>query len=156
MVIFALGGFVCGTSIIRTNAVAASVANKKDSTWTFIPRSTWTLVEANVGIVCACLPMMRSFVATCLPCIESRKNTNERYTYPLDSGSHTWVRSDGVVMSNVHGARTKKQANDSEEEIFATEGSPGFGKRDGIVKQTDERMEVDERGQRSFKSGLMG
>lgn len=146
MGIFALGGFVCGTSIIRTNAVAASVANKKDNTWTFIPRSTWTLVEANVGIVCACLPMMRGIVATCLPCIESRKNTNERpsgYTYPLDSGSHTWVRSDGVVMSNVHRARTKKQVNDSEEEIFATERSPGFGKQDGIVKQTDVGVEVD-------------
>lgn len=149
MGIFALGGFVCATSIIRTNAVAASVTNKKDSTWTFIPRSTWTLVEANVGIICACLPMMRGLLATCLPCLERRKNTNSRpsrYTYPLDSGSHTWVRSDGVVMSSVHGAGTKKKFNDSEEEIFAMEGIPRFGKQDGIVKQTDVRIEVDERG----------
>ncbi|KFY03178.1 hypothetical protein O988_01662 [Pseudogymnoascus sp. VKM F-3808] len=150
MGIFALGGFVCATSIIRTNAVAASVANKKDSTWTFIPRSTWTLVEANVGIICACLPMMRGLLATCMPCLERRKSTNERpsrYTYPLDSGSHTWVRSDGVVMSSARGAGTKKQVNDSEEEIFAMEGRPRFAKQDGIVKQTDVRMEVDERGQ---------
>jgi hypothetical protein len=151
MGIFTVGGFICATSIIRTNAVAASVTNKKDSTWTFIPRSTWTLVEANVGIICACLPMMRSLVATCLPCLERRKEIYDRpsrYAYPLDSGSQTWVRSDGVVMSSARGAGTKKQVNDSEEEIFAMEGGPRFGKQDGIVKQTDVRMEVDERGQR--------
>ncbi|OBT68834.1 hypothetical protein VE03_02214 [Pseudogymnoascus sp. 23342-1-I1] len=148
MGIFTLGGFVCATSIIRTNAVAASVANKKDSTWTFIPRSTWTLIEANVGIICACLPMMRGVVATCLPCLEHRKSTNSRpsrYTYPLDSDSHTWVRSDGIVMSSVHGAGSKKKVNDSEEEIFAMEEGPRFGKQDGIVKQTDVRMEVNDR-----------
>ena len=49
-------------------------------------------------------------------------------------------------MSSVHGAGTKKKFNDSEEEIFAMEGIPRFGKQDGIVKQTDVRMEVDERG----------
>lgn len=51
-------------------------------------------------------------------------------------------------MSSARGAGTKKQVNDSEEEIFAMEGRPRFAKQDGIVKQTDVRMEVDERGQR--------
>lgn len=148
MGVFALGGFVCATSIIRTNAVAASVANKKDSTCeqpfpsrpslktsatnvytlgTFIPRSTWTLVESNVGIICACLPMFRSVLAPCLPCLDrKRESTTTRpsgYSQTLGSSSHTQVTSEGHVMSSMyHNARGKKEEglNESQEEIFAT------------------------------------
>lgn len=45
-------------------------------------------------------------------------------------------------MSSVHG---KKQLNDSEEEIFAMVDSPRFAKQDGIVKQTDFKVEVNDR-----------
>ena len=30
-----------------------------DLTWTFTRRTTWTVVEANTGIICACLPLLR-------------------------------------------------------------------------------------------------
>ncbi|KAF2149812.1 hypothetical protein K461DRAFT_281029 [Myriangium duriaei CBS 260.36] len=56
---FMVGTFVILTSILRVVAVKASVQNKEDATYNFVPRGTWTLVEANIGIVCACLPALR-------------------------------------------------------------------------------------------------
>ncbi|KAF4547742.1 Hypothetical protein D9617_36g062800 [Elsinoe fawcettii] len=56
---FLVGGFVVLTSILRVVAVKASTANKADITWAFVPRATWTLVEVNIAIVCACLPALR-------------------------------------------------------------------------------------------------
>ncbi|KAF2222374.1 hypothetical protein BDZ85DRAFT_184177, partial [Elsinoe ampelina] len=56
---FLVGGFVVLTSILRVIAVKASTSNKADTTWAFVPRATWTLVEVNTRIVCACLPALR-------------------------------------------------------------------------------------------------
>ncbi|KAJ9206938.1 hypothetical protein C8Q69DRAFT_440212 [Paecilomyces variotii] len=59
LAVFAMGAFACTASIIRTVAVSQTSARELDLSWDFIPRSTWTLVEANVGIICACLPTLR-------------------------------------------------------------------------------------------------
>ncbi|PNS17869.1 WD repeat-containing protein 21 [Sphaceloma murrayae] len=56
---FLVGAFVVLTSILRVVAVKASTANKADTTWAFVPRATWTLVEVNIAILCACLPALR-------------------------------------------------------------------------------------------------
>ncbi|KAF1847619.1 uncharacterized protein K460DRAFT_426377 [Cucurbitaria berberidis CBS 394.84] len=57
--VFLLGGFVTITSILRVTVVANSVRNQKDQIWNFIQRGIWNLVEANLGIICACLPMLK-------------------------------------------------------------------------------------------------
>ncbi|KAF5552573.1 integral membrane protein [Fusarium mexicanum] len=57
--IFLLGGFVTITSILRVTSVSNSLRNKKDMTWNFIDRGVWTLIEANLGIIAACLPVLR-------------------------------------------------------------------------------------------------
>lgn len=59
----------------------------ENNTGDFIPRGVWTLVECNMGIICACLPMMRrplSFVFPRLFKGSTRKDT-ERLSYvPLE------------------------------------------------------------------------
>lgn len=40
---------------------------KEDQTGNFIPRSSLTLVEANVGIICACLPTLGTLLVAALP-----------------------------------------------------------------------------------------
>ena len=42
-------------SILRTTAVSNSLENQQDITYSFITRGVWTLIEANLGIICACL-----------------------------------------------------------------------------------------------------
>jgi hypothetical protein len=50
------------TSILRVTAVANSARNQQDQTWKFITRGVWTLVEANLGIICACLVVLNQVV----------------------------------------------------------------------------------------------
>ncbi|KAI9850536.1 MAG: hypothetical protein M1838_005545 [Thelocarpon superellum] len=55
--IFLLGGFVCIASAIRLSVLHQLYTD--DPTWTAYAPALWTLLEANLGIVCACLPIMR-------------------------------------------------------------------------------------------------
>lgn len=55
------------SSILRTTAVSNSVHNEKDITYNFIRRGIWTLIEANLGIICACLPVLKKPLARLFP-----------------------------------------------------------------------------------------
>ncbi|KAH9863000.1 hypothetical protein J1614_010670 [Plenodomus biglobosus] len=57
--LFFLGGIVTATSVLRVTVVANSVRNQQDQTFNFIPRGVWTLIEANLGIICACLTVLK-------------------------------------------------------------------------------------------------
>lgn len=60
------------TSILRVTAVANSVQNAQDQTYNFIPRGIWTLIEANLGIICSCLPALRQLAKRIFPFIFSQ------------------------------------------------------------------------------------
>ena len=55
------------TSILRTTSVSNSLANKSDITYNFIQRGMWTLIECNLGIISACLPVLRQPLARFFP-----------------------------------------------------------------------------------------
>ncbi|RHZ43922.1 uncharacterized protein CDV56_101559 [Aspergillus thermomutatus] len=65
-VLFSMGTFVCATSIVRTTTLAES-ADNKDPTSGPIPATIWSVIEANVGIICACLPVYNQPLQWCLP-----------------------------------------------------------------------------------------
>lgn len=101
-------GSVCVTSILRTVAVSqtstgldqsckylANLASIKleerlltdTNIGDFIPRSVWTLVECNMGIICVCLPMMRRPLSFVFPWLfrGSTRKDSERLSYvPLE------------------------------------------------------------------------
>ncbi|ORY12436.1 hypothetical protein BCR34DRAFT_600651 [Clohesyomyces aquaticus] len=54
---FLLGGCVCIASIIRTIIVGHSPL--EDTSWNLGPGAIWTVIEIHVGIVSACLPVLR-------------------------------------------------------------------------------------------------
>ncbi|KAF2741035.1 hypothetical protein EJ04DRAFT_423379 [Polyplosphaeria fusca] len=66
MIIFALGGFVCIISIIRLQTLVR-ISNSTDPTYDNPPAATFSSVETNVGILCACLPAIRPLLSTMLP-----------------------------------------------------------------------------------------
>lgn len=81
-------------SIFRAASVKNSIANKADTTWSFIDRGIWTLIEANLGIVGSCLPTLRKPLTRTFPHIfgsnaRSSDLEDERApckgTYPLSS-----------------------------------------------------------------------
>ncbi|CAA9964650.1 hypothetical protein P3342_010723 [Pyrenophora teres f. teres] len=57
--VFGTGGFVTFASIYRATTIARS-ANNPDPTLGPVPATIWSVIEANAGIICACLPMLRA------------------------------------------------------------------------------------------------
>ncbi|KAL1970911.1 hypothetical protein VTN77DRAFT_2745 [Rasamsonia byssochlamydoides] len=66
MGIFAVGGFVCVTSIIRLFSLKV-IADSSDPTYDNVGAATWSAIECNTGIICACLPTLRPLVSRILP-----------------------------------------------------------------------------------------
>ncbi|KAI9673328.1 MAG: hypothetical protein M1829_004094 [Trizodia sp. TS-e1964] len=58
MGIFLLGGFVCIASIVRVPFLADAVGSI-DPTWNTLDGTLWSVIEICIGIVCACLPLLR-------------------------------------------------------------------------------------------------
>lgn len=75
--VFMMGSFVCATTIIRTTTLARS-AKAGDPTWTPVPATVWSVVEANTGIICACLPMIKGLVFAIFPAMRSSGQRSER------------------------------------------------------------------------------
>ncbi|KAH0595830.1 hypothetical protein MHUMG1_06378 [Metarhizium humberi] len=65
MLVFALGGFVTITSIMRATTLSFSTKSP-DPTYD-ITSTLWTMIEENVAIICACLPMCRIVLAWIFP-----------------------------------------------------------------------------------------
>lgn len=65
MFVFALGGFVTITSILRMTTI--SISTQTPDTTYDIASTLWTFIEANVGIICACLPMCRPLLTLFFP-----------------------------------------------------------------------------------------
>ncbi|KAF2106167.1 hypothetical protein BDV96DRAFT_508237 [Lophiotrema nucula] len=84
--VFLLGGFVTITSVLRVTAVANSVHNQQDQTWTFIPRGVWTLSEANLGIICSCLPVLKQLVKRLFP-----SSANPKRVHRLQGTGSKWA-----------------------------------------------------------------
>ncbi|PLB54710.1 hypothetical protein P170DRAFT_346861 [Aspergillus steynii IBT 23096] len=58
--VFSLGGFVCIASTIRLVYMATVDVN--DLTYTFVTPGIWTMIEMNISIICACLPVIPNLV----------------------------------------------------------------------------------------------
>ncbi|PYI26787.1 hypothetical protein BP00DRAFT_450878 [Aspergillus indologenus CBS 114.80] len=58
--VFSLGGFVCVASIIRL--IYMATVDITDLTYTFVTPGIWTMVEMNMSIICACLPVIPNLV----------------------------------------------------------------------------------------------
>ena len=94
-------GSVTVTSILRTTAVENSIRNRADITYNFIGRGIWTLTEANLGIVAACLLVLKRPLSRFFPRVfASTKKTSyaeenrQRGGYPLGEMQSHRKRSD--------------------------------------------------------------
>ncbi|KAL5358394.1 putative plasma membrane protein Pth11-like protein [Aspergillus floccosus] len=56
--IFAMGIFVCITSVLRITTLNIATS-RLDITWNSIGSSMWTVIESNLAILCACLPALQ-------------------------------------------------------------------------------------------------
>ncbi|KAL9638225.1 MAG: hypothetical protein Q9164_001702 [Protoblastenia rupestris] len=154
--VFSLGIFVCATTIIRTTTLAES-AKSKDPTWGVIPATVWSVVEANTGTICACLPMLRQPLSRLFPRLFSTSKSSgfgradlddARHSYPLRSktrGSkrgphgtadtvshyHQWALADGTIMSAKDKDSYSSRESEDRERLTDGQGPPA------ILRTTD-------------------
>ncbi|KAK0109306.1 hypothetical protein ONS96_003125 [Cadophora gregata f. sp. sojae] len=104
MFVFALGAFVVVTSIFRMQTLDFSTKTP-DVTYDILS-SLWTMIEPNVGIICACLPMCRLPLTILLPAYfppktidgtsytSDPRSNNGTYGY-AGTGKNEWIPSRG-------------------------------------------------------------
>ncbi|KAH8651164.1 hypothetical protein BX600DRAFT_516754 [Xylariales sp. PMI_506] len=130
--IFSLGFMVCIVSICRVVVVANSTELKADQTGNFIPRSTLTLVEANFGIICACLPMLRLPLSFLFPGHFGKKTG----TYELSSTGN--LQYMGPLRS--HRSVTVSGGKQNQECRETTRGTSTTKKLDTVDQDSDEEL----------------
>ncbi|KAE8145951.1 integral membrane protein [Aspergillus avenaceus] len=103
--VFALGGFVCLTSICRLVALK-KISDSTDPTYDNVGAASWSAVECNTGIICACLPTLRPLVSRLVPHILSTLNSRNRdrefHNAPLPHGqAPTYWNGTGTVSTTI-------------------------------------------------------
>ncbi|KAI9867710.1 MAG: hypothetical protein M1813_008510 [Trichoglossum hirsutum] len=110
-IVFALGGFVCITSIVRLHSIYIA-STSHDETWDNVGAAAWSCVEANTGIICAALPTIRPLLARLFPRLIQTSFTQSR--------SGTAGSAPGRYRgSNIHGLRTTVGTSDKTRESQA-------------------------------------
>ncbi|WYZ46777.1 hypothetical protein EsH8_IX_001002 [Colletotrichum jinshuiense] len=172
MAVFALGLFVTVTSILRMTTLDFSTTSP-DTTFD-IASTLWTLVEDNVAIICACLPMCRLPLTYIFPSFfASKQGSTGGGSYGYGSaprsntgnfllagtGRNEWhpyqgrEEKKGIHLTSVQG-RTKIGDDTSEEYILPTATDSGHARnpsedlddRKAIRKTTAFHMTYDEQG----------
>lgn len=149
IMVFALGGFVVITSCLRVTTIDI-IANTTDMTYD-ISSTMWTIIEPNVAVICACLPMVRPVIVRIFPKLVSKRSFDENKFYAgraygsrsrATAGTRSkeqgdWIElgagKSGVVMASVHAG--SGSGNGSEESILAGGGRPQ-------VVRSDSRMAI--------------
>lgn len=67
------------TSIIRVTSVSNSLKNVSDEIFNFVSRGIWTTVEANLGIVSTCLPILKKPLGSIFPYLFGSTNRTSDY-----------------------------------------------------------------------------
>ena len=107
---------VCLVSILRLQSLVA-ISNSADPSYDNPPAATWSSVESNVGIICACLPLLRPLITKWLPrafpsrhrSIYSHSRPQNR-TYGSRGGSKALRTKDDYVLD------VTKRSNGSSED----------------------------------------
>ncbi|PCG93877.1 hypothetical protein PENOC_085580 [Penicillium occitanis (nom. inval.)] len=104
--VFMLGAFTIITSILRI--VYLLVVDIADLTYTLTTAGIWTNVEMNLSIICACAPVIYSFV---------RIKTNGGRSTTARSAGYNMGDSKGIITIGSAKGRIRGRFNDTESEV---------------------------------------
>ncbi|KAG9188993.1 hypothetical protein G6011_05861 [Alternaria panax] len=80
---FSVGAFVTVVSILRLRSLV-SFARTKNLTWDYLEAALWSIIEVNVGIICACMPSIRLGLVQLFPTLLG--STNQSVSKPQYGG----------------------------------------------------------------------
>ena len=138
---------VCVTSILRMTTLESG-SKAKDQIYGTFTSTVWTTIEANTGIICACLPMLNGSLSRFFPrlCLRGTKGSTSRGEEAIPHQSKaspanfdSWGRFGGekpmpTQLTSI--ASPPRGHRSSDEEIFGM---------DVITKTTDIRVEYGEK-----------
>ncbi|KAF6809471.1 CFEM domain-containing protein [Colletotrichum musicola] len=119
---FVVGTFVTVVSILRLQSLVA-FAKSQNPTWDQFGVATWSTVEINMGIICACMPSVRIILVGLFPKLlgTTRRGTSAAAKYYIQSsGNHG--RSRNRTLGN--DAKVKTVDRDRDVESGFSAGSP--------------------------------
>lgn len=155
--IFATGLFVTFASIYRATTLAQS-ASSADPTQGPIPATVWSVVEANAGIICACLPMLRHpflriFGPIFSPLFPSGIRSNRSNNYHTSRRSYVF----GVPLPSRNTNRgSVAVASDSKRDPFGPEEFITTTTSAGPLDQDEEERVTESRGSAYVPSAGQG
>ncbi|KAG8164103.1 hypothetical protein KVR01_006021 [Diaporthe batatas] len=85
---FCVGFFVTIVSALRLQSLA-KYANTSNVTQDYVEVGYWSTIEVPVGVVCACMPAIRSLIATIFPKVFGTTQQKSNYT-GVSGGSKQW------------------------------------------------------------------
>lgn len=95
---FIVGAFVTVVSILRLQSLVLFVDSANPS-WEFVGVSDWSVIEINVGIICACMPSLRLILVRIFPALGGSSNRSRAY----QTGSMNYARSNGRSRAGTGG-----------------------------------------------------
>ncbi|KAK3693445.1 integral membrane protein [Podospora appendiculata] len=121
MVVFALGSFTTVTSILRMQTLNFSTASP-DTTHD-IASSIWTMIEENLAIICACLPVCRLPLAYVFPTCLSSSSTGKKSTGSSGSSPDFHSRTDRSYTAPRAATPSSPRRNLDKEDLDAMPGT---------------------------------
>ncbi|KAJ6180916.1 hypothetical protein N7519_011377, partial [Penicillium mononematosum] len=160
MGVFALGAFVAVTSILRMRTLDFS-STSPDTTYD-IASSVWTMMEENVAITCACLPMMWMPLARLFPSFFSVEHGTDRYGSSATRNSGLQVtsqpRSDwnsvhaqpdtkpSISMNQISNSQTRPSEDSTDQILPSSQGDEAqYQNATGITKVTEYHVSYSKR-----------
>ncbi|KAF7171023.1 hypothetical protein CNMCM5623_003509 [Aspergillus felis] len=160
-VIFGMGTFVCITSIVRTTTLAESANDtRKDPTSGPIPATIWSVIEANVGIICACLPVYHQPLKWCLPRLfgsqhsaDPSVNRSRGRGHKTPGRSHSLQDRKDMAWRELHGSGGSYSNNVSTQGFEMCDVEGRKTETNEIIRMTDVRVSYqdDQRSDASSK-----
>jgi len=141
MLILAVGLFTCITTIIRLWALAI-VTSSRDPTWDNVGAASWSCIEANVGILCSCLPALKPLVNKLFPRLLG--SSLSKSTGTSDSGPSQWTGKGNSSKGYMeHSFGQEAGHPDSQMKDGDTESQIDFGSQTAfpMTNQSRDRME---------------
>ncbi|KAB8234665.1 hypothetical protein ETB97_004109 [Aspergillus alliaceus] len=153
--VFALGGFVCITSICRLVALK-KISDSTDPTFDNVGAASWSAIECNVGIICACLPTLRPLVSRIVPHLLSTLSSRTRsYNRSYNNGPLPHGRAPtywggagtGTVSTTITAMDDLEfgHSADSDRVLTLVPGMDIHGKEKLVLKETKSIEDASER-----------
>ncbi|KAG5290871.1 CFEM domain-containing protein [Histoplasma capsulatum G186AR] len=105
-IMFSVGSFVTIVSILRLQSLL-KFAKSRNFTWDYVEMGYWSTIEVHVGIICACMPAIRSLLRRLFPSFFSYTQHQKSGTFG-NSSSH-----DESVMRNSQPPKSDFHESDS-------------------------------------------